>query len=107
MKKQLSYNPATGMEVMFHDEGDRFFIEHRQDISNYLALNKASRDAHENYLQKGVEHYLIASFPPVEVVRIRDEYGLDIFNPEHKEDIARKILNNSDYQHVRTTPGII
>lgn len=107
MKKRLTYNPETGLETVFHDEGDHFFIEHRQDVSQHLDFNKASRDEHNNYLQKGVEHYHIAHIPDLFVSKIRNEYGLDIFNPEHSEDVKKKILNNPEYAFLRTTPGTV
>jgi len=107
MKKRLTFNPETGLETIYHEDGDKVFIETKQDVEKHLDFNKASRDEHNNYLQKGVEHYHIAHIPDVFISKIRDEYGLDLFNPEHAEDVKKKVLNNPDYKFLRTTPGTV
>ena len=107
MKKRLTFNPETGLETIFHDEGDKIYIETRQDVSKDLKFNEESRKAHTNYLKKGVEHYHIAHIPDLFITKIKNEYGLDIFNPEHQEDVKKKILNNPDYAFLRTTPGTV
>lgn len=107
MKRRLSYDPVTGMEVVYHDDGEKVAIEHRQDISKFLEFNKAAQNEHVNYTQKGIEHYHVAHIPALAVVKIRDELGLDVFNPDHREDVFKKIINNPDYAYLRTTPGTV
>lgn len=107
MKRRLSYNPVTGMEVVYHDDGETVAIEHKQDISPYLELNRAAQNEHRSYTEKGIEHYHVASIPALAVVKIRDELGLDVFNPDHKQDVFKMVINNPDYAYLRTTPGTI
>lgn len=95
------------MEVVYHDDGETVAIEHRQDISKHIDFNRYAQNEHRGYLQKGIEQYHIASIPALAVVKIRDELGLDVFNPEHQEDVMKMIINNPDYSYLRTTPGTV
>lgn len=95
------------MEVVYHDDGETVAIEHRQDISKYLDFNRAAQNEHINYTQKGIEYYHVASIPALAAIKIRDETGLDVFNPDHQQDVLKRIINNPDYAYLRTTPGTI
>lgn len=107
MKKVLSHNPETGMDVIYHDDGETVGIEHKQDISSFLDFNRAAQNEHRSYTEKGIDQYHIAHIPALVVVKLRDELGLDVFNPDHRDDVFKKVINNPDYAYLRTTTGTV
>lgn len=96
-----------GTETWFHSDGDKIRIETRQDVSAILEANKRQRNEFQSYKDKGEHHFHhYATIPWVVMERWRNEYGIDVFNPDHAEGVKR-LLNDGDWRYLRTTEGTV
>jgi hypothetical protein len=76
-----------------------------QDVEPLLDRNKAMANENDGYDRKR-ELRRVASIPPVVILKLKAEHGIDVFNPDHADALAR-ILNDPDYLYLRTAPGRI
>ena len=84
------------------DTGDATF-ETRQDVQAIIDNNKEKQNLGDGY-SPSREWRRAASIPLVVVEQWRHDYGVDIFNPNHK-DAIRRLLNDIDYLYLRTAAG--
>ena len=95
MKEDL---PVTGV---WFDDGN--IIERKtQDVEPFFENNKALYNAGDGY-SPSRELRRAASIPMVVVEQWLSE-GIDIFDPNHKEAVRRK-LNDPENRFLRTAPG--
>ena len=95
MKEDL---PVTGV---WFDDGN--IIERKtQDVEPFFEHNKALYNAGDGY-SPSRELRRAASIPMVVVEQWLSE-GIDIFDPNHKEAVRRK-LNDPENRFLRTAPG--
>jgi len=77
---------------------------HREaDVEPILELNKRLAASGDGY-SPSRELRRAASIPMAIIEKWRNELGVDVFNPDHKEAV-RRLLNSSEYLYLRTAPG--
>ena len=81
---------------------DEFQYRHSQDVTASLEHNKALRNTNDGYSNTR-EFRRAAHIPPIVIEMWKNE-GVDIFNPDHANEVARR-LNSSDWSALRTADG--
>lgn len=105
MKRLLGRDDRTGIERWFHHDGETIAIETKQDVSKALDVCRKIRNEFQGYKDEGDHHHHhVAHFPQVVIDHWREEYGLDVFDPDHSEAVWKK-LNDPDWRYLRTTEG--
>lgn len=105
MSRFLGYDPQLGLTEAFHyDHGDGgFAVETRQDVEPILEANKRAANDTDGYTPSRDWRY-IARIPNVVIEKWLNEHGVNIFNKNH-EPAIRRLLNDSDWRFLRTSPG--
>ena len=72
-----------------------------------IEVNKAllNRDRPTSQLRPGESWALVARIPLWLIEKWRVEEGVDFFNPDHQDAIAKKINDFHTYGDLRTAPG--
>lgn len=92
------------INTRFVEEGDGSLVVHREaDVEPLLELNKALATSGDGYTPSR-ELRRAASIPLAVIEKWRNELGVDVFNPDHMPAV-RRLLNSSEYRHLRTAPG--
>jgi hypothetical protein len=93
--------PMTGVETRyFYDEQtDGIIVERWQDVEPILDLNKANKSERPDF--KHTDNWHAASIPGVVLEKWKNEDGLDFFNQNHLDGIAKR-LNDSEFRDLRT-----
>jgi hypothetical protein len=90
-----------GMETWEDEYEGRLQVHYRQDVEPILERNKILRNG--GLTDSGIKRdmWLYASIPPVVILKLRFEYGLDVFD---RNDIKRVMeVINRDFPHVKCT----
>lgn len=96
---------AGGLVTQAREIGeDKFEIRNVQDIGPALEQNKAMRNHNDGYSETR-EFKRVAHIPPIVIEMWKNE-GIDIFNPDHITEIARR-LNDPDWGLLRTADGTL
>ena len=90
-----------GVHTRMFDNVDGVAVETVQDVEPILEANKA--DFNSGRTPSGALKK-IAEIPLVVYQMWRDMYGIDALDPNHKSAV-RRLLNSSDWRHLRTAPG--
>ncbi|MCW5730427.1 MAG: hypothetical protein KIT20_06705 [Alphaproteobacteria bacterium] len=93
MVEFLHEDPATG----------RFAIESRAEVGAVLERNRALRGANDGY-SPSRELRRVASIPPIVQLLWIERYGADPLAPGN-EALLRRLLNSSEWSHLRTSEG--
>lgn len=88
----------TGFKV----EDGVLTVAHHQDLTVSHAHNRALFA--EQGRPKGKEWHLIARIDPGIAYLWKQQYGVDVMNEDHFPYVM-KLLHDSDYQNLRTSPG--
>jgi hypothetical protein len=108
--RRLSANPELGTEHWFHADGDKVHIEMRQSgdaVAAILEANKRQRNEFQGYKDKGEHHFHhYATIPWAVMAMWREQYGIDVFNPDHAAGVKR-LLNDGEWRYLRTTEGTV
>lgn len=99
MAQFLDYDPIRGVEQL-EDTTDvggrgRLQIHYRQDVEPILDLAKYERNnglADKHGKESGQDIYLYARIPPVIILKLKYEYGVDVFKRDHMKR-AFEIIN--------------
>lgn len=83
---------------------DKFEIRNVQDIGAAIEQNKAMRNHNDGYSETR-EFKRVAHIPAIVIEMWKNE-GIDIFNPDHITEIARR-LNDPDWGLLRTADGTL
>jgi hypothetical protein len=104
-KRLLDYDPATGLKTFhsYDETEDKTYISYEQDVQPILDRNKAIQN-HGNH--KMGDGYIAASIPCSIMLKWLVEYGVDVMNPDHG-DAVKRLLNSSDWRHLKRTPFTI
>ena len=78
-------------------------VHRGEDVEPALELNKALYSYNDGY-SPSRELRRAASVPMAIIEKWRNELGIDVFNPDHREAV-RRLLNSSEYLYLRTAPG--
>lgn len=92
---------------------DHFMIEDENGTSfqavgatdPIIERNKAMRNHNDGYSPTR-ELRRVAHIPEIIIQKWKNEEGLDVFNPDHADRLAKK-LNDSDWAYLRTADGHI
>ena len=99
MKRKIDSNQI----FHFHEPTKEFAIEHIQDIQPLVDSNKNLQD--NDHLMSD-ELRLSARIPMTVYYEWKSKFGVDVFNPNHKEGV-KKLLNSADYRYLKTTKRIL
>jgi hypothetical protein len=101
----LDFDPVSGLKewISTDETTGESFIRYEQDVNPILDANKS---AHLDGLDKTADMWHVASIPNVVLMKWMTEHGVDFFNPDHKDGV-RKLLNSSDYAHLKRAPIVI
>lgn len=105
MRRELDYNPLTGMRVTFDFDPmtEDIVIGHHQDATAVVEDNKwalLDLDAHKAAAKNDWAHY--AKIPEIVVLEWRAKYGVDFMNPDHFKK-CMSLLNDPDYKYLKRT----
>lgn len=107
MAQFLDYNPVSGVE-QWEDRtyGDnRLQIHTRQDVEPVLELAKYERlNGLADRKGKQTDMHLYARIPPVVILKMKYELGVDIFDKNHTKR-AIEIINR-DYPYLKCTDKV-
>lgn len=103
MAQFLDYDPDRNME-QWQDStyGDnRLQVHYRQDVEPILELAKEERN--NGLTDRGIKNdlWLYARIPPVVILKLKYEYGVDIFNKNHLKRAFDLI--NTEFPYLKTT----
>ena len=99
MKRKIDSNQI----FHFHEPTKEFAIEHIQDIQPLVDSNKNLQE--NDHLMRD-ELRLSARIPLTVYYEWKIKFGVDVFNPNHKEGV-KKLLNSADYRYLKTTKRIL
>lgn len=91
--------PETG----HWSEDGNLIIRKTQDVEPILDRNKRLYTADDGW-SPSRDVRRAASIPLVVVEQWLREEGIDVFNPDHRDAVRRK-LNSPEWRHLRTAPG--
>ena len=83
----------------WHEPTKEMAIEHIEDIQPLIDSNKKLQQ--EDHHIKD-EFRLSARIPMTVYYEWKNKYGVDLFNPNHKEGV-RKLINSPEYRYLKTT----
>ena len=78
-------------------------VHRGEDVEPILEANKALFNSGDGY-SPSREWRRAASIPLAIVEKWKNELGVDVFNPDHKDGVKR-LLNSNEYAFLRTAPG--
>lgn len=100
----LDYDPLRGVTQLydFDEQSCKEHIHYTQDVEPILDLTKIERNeglSDARWRKKGMALY--ARIPPVIILKLKYEHGVDIFKRDHLAKAFQLI--NSEYPHLKTT----
>jgi hypothetical protein len=103
--KLLDIDPLRGME-QWEDrtQGGNLQLHYRQDVEPILELAAYERNnglADRAGKQAKQDIYLYARIPPVVILKLKYEYGLDVFKRDHMKRVMEVI--ERDFPKVKCT----
>lgn len=95
-----------GVRHEWEDHQDGTYTVHSsQDVADALDINKAMATHNDGY-SKSREWRRAAHIPAIILLQWRQEIGSDPLHPQNRAWLMRR-LNDSDWRHLRTAPGIL
>jgi hypothetical protein len=103
MAQFLDYDPLRGVaQYEARTQGGNLQLHYRQDVEPILELAKYERDhGLGDSATKKQDIHLYARIPPVVILQLKYEYGVDIFNRDHLKRAMRLI--DEHFPYVKTT----
>ena len=100
----LEKDPLTGVESYLADndsEEKGIRIHYQQDIEPLLNYTKAIRNdgLADSGIKRDLWHY--AMITPIVIMKLKNEYGVDIFNRNHYKRLFQ--LLNTEFKYLKTT----
>lgn len=90
----------------FDESANRTIIERVQDVEPILERNKREAADKVQGAGRSKEMRKVASIPLVVVEKWLREDGLDVFNPDHRVRLLRK-LQDPAYRYLRTDSSVL
>ncbi len=97
-RELLDYDPLTGIRQYFGWDADGEYIIDEIDRATTKAVIDQNRRIEGQGMGKDMR--LAASIPPEVQFEWLDKFGIEFWNPAHKEGVKR-LLNSSDYRYLR------
>lgn len=104
MAQFLDYDPLRGLQQLEDVYDGRLQIHYRQDVEPVIELAKYERInglADKAGKESKQDVYLYARIPPVIILKLKYEYGVDIFKRDHMKK-ALEIINR-DFPYLKCT----
>lgn len=101
-RRLFSHDPDAGITNWWNDddgETDKVVMHTEQDVSGILEANKAAYGLYNGPKDKWGEWERVASIPLSLYVKLQAEGKL------HDKAYITRMLNDSEYRHLRTRPG--
>lgn len=97
-KALIDYDPLTGIRQYFgwDEDGEYIIDEFDRTVTNAI-LDQNQRIEGEG---KGKDMWLAASIPPEVQYEWLDKFGVEFWNPAHKDGVKR-LLNSNEYRYLR------
>lgn len=102
---KFDYDPFTGITEWLRPRegpGLHFDMAYQQDVEPIIEAAKQEF----NHGLRSKEFRKMATIPPIVEMLWRKKYGIDIYNPNHREGVKR-LLNDPAWSYLRTAPGKI
>lgn len=94
----------SGVRRYFRIEDDGTIVTAAShDTTPIIERNKAMRNHNDGYTPSR-ELRRVASIPNIIIAQWLHEEGLDVYNPDHADRLAKK-LNDPDWAYLRTADG--
>ena len=101
----VDHNPEWGMTKVFHRLHDGgWAYQTLQDIEPIIEANKDEQNS--GISQDSALGRRVARIPLVLIPEIEKKYGLNFYNPDHTDAIL-KLLNSSEFRHLRTDNSVL
>lgn len=100
MKRELlDYDPLTGIRQYygFDEHGNEYLIDEGDNSDTKRVFDQNKRIEGQGM---GKDMRLAASVPPSVQQEWLSKYGVNMFDPNHKEAV-RRLLNSNEYAHCR------
>jgi hypothetical protein len=100
VERLLDFDPQTGLKTFFSssdDDGGTWNVRYEQDTSPILDRNK---EAQSQGFDRRSDMWHAAHIPTVVMLEWKHKYGIEMWNPNHREGV-RRLLNSSEYRHLR------
>ena len=95
MKRKLD----DGQIFHWHEPTKEMAIEHVQDIQPLIDSNKRLQQEDHHIAD---DFRLSARIPMTVYYEWKRKFGVDLFNPDHKQGV-KKLLNSPEYKYLKTT----
>ena len=103
-ERLLDYDPISGMKEWFSTDCDgNSFIRYEQNTS---AITDANKERQADSFDKRADVWHAATIPNVVLMEWAAKYGIQFWNPAHKEGVKR-LLNSNEYRHLRVKNFIL
>tara|TARA_R100001460_G_scaffold22884_4_gene46482 strand:+ start:286 stop:585 length:300 start_codon:yes stop_codon:yes gene_type:complete len=99
MKRKL----ADGQIFHWHEPTKEMAIEHVENLQPLIDSNKKLQQEDHHISD---EFRLSARIPMTVYYEWKNKFGVDMFNPNHKDGV-RKLINSPEYRYLKTTSRII
>jgi hypothetical protein len=106
MKRLLDFDPLTGITEVFEATDDGFNIHTYQDVTPIVETNKTLQNLGRDAWRKQGDWRLEASIPIGIQYKWLTEYGIDVWNPNHKPAVIKK-LNDPEWRYLKCAEVII
>lgn len=106
MAQLFDYDPLRGLQQLEDRTTDgRLQIHTQQDVEPVLELAKYERyNGLADAKGRKTDMHLYARIPPVVILKMKHEYGVDIFKRDHMKR-AIEIINR-DFPHLKCTDKV-
>ena len=88
-----------GQIFHWHEPTKEMAIEHIQDIKHLIDSNKKLQQEDHHIAD---DFRLSARIPMTVYYEWKNKYGVDMFDPNHKEGV-KKLINSPEYRYLKTT----
>ena len=88
-----------GQIFHWHEPTKEMAIEHIQDIKPLIDSNKKLQQEDHHIAD---DFRLSARIPMTVYYEWKNKYGVDMFDPNHKEGV-KKLINSPEYRYLKTT----
>tara|TARA_R100001460_G_scaffold106093_1_gene153311 strand:- start:664 stop:963 length:300 start_codon:yes stop_codon:yes gene_type:complete len=95
----MSRKLADNQIFHWHEPTKEMAIEHIEDIQPLIESNKKLQQ--EDHFIKD-DFRLSARIPMTVYYEWKNKFGVDLFNPDHKEGV-KKLINSPEYRYLKTT----
>ena len=98
MSTFLDYDPLRGISSYEDTYDGKMQLHYRQDVESVLELARTERiNGLADKAGKKQDLYLYARIPPVVILKLRYEHGVDIFNRDHMKKAMQLINQHFPY----------